>query len=157
MDLIYLGAGIDNRFLDLEDFEEYDTVYCYDIMPSKKYYYNMNEQIDPEKFIETLFNVYGEPVDAGSNHYTFECEGRTIEYYINCDIDSLMELPEGDIYLSGYIPNNRDLMKDRMIYVDYNYMVPEDMEENDDYTLEYIVCPDCDMHPCEQEEGCIPL
>ena len=139
--IIYVGAGWDNTIIKL--FPNYERYILIDTLPKIPHYtenqHGYKYSCDEETFFNTLKQKFGEyihDIDKDILYFSYN-----VEYWYNCDCNTIIDLPEGDIYLSGLYPTNWDNYKNRKIYsscingalhlipVDYETIHSIDIEE----------------------------
>lgn len=109
--IVYPGAGMDATFLDIPEFKDVKKFVLCDVAPTKKVFCGccVAPPSDPAQFFAGLESNFG-PVKRRLRRKTvYERDGRTIEYYHNCEWDVMRKHmpPRSAVYLCGlwiYVP-----------------------------------------------------
>ena len=101
--LIYAGASIDN-ILKIDVFERYGRFILFDLLPNNCYHYKQHEKDheymnNEEKFFGKLKEMYGDFIVDGLDKNKLYFPKHNITYFINTNVDDILDLEEGDIYI----------------------------------------------------------
>lgn len=130
--LIYLGPGWDNKFLQF--MPDYDNYILYDALPKIPHYIpgqpGYRHTRNPYVFKKRLVKAFGPIIPHHHSRKTWYFDNN-VEYHYSCDVELLNRLPPGDILLRGYHPDdNHKLLESRRIFVscDTYYDLPYEHE-----------------------------
>ena len=150
--LIYPGAGWDNEFLPIFKERGYDTFILYDALPELKHYSptcaGWKKQ---ESFFQTLQASFGHFQRQDNNALTFT--QNNITYHYSTNVESLEQIPDGDVFLRGYIPETwkgKGFFNGRKTYFSADMLwdkyVPDEAEM---IHLAECICDEC----CESDKS----
>lgn len=105
----YPGAGWDDSFLHVPEFQQVDRFVLYDMLPYQTHYCHCHpatiKSDTPEHFFATLDEVFGPPSQVTRRHRVYHHQGRRIDYYCYHNCWHMVVKRNDVVYLRGMNPH----------------------------------------------------
>lgn len=149
----YPGAGWDDSFLRVPEFQDVKRFVLYDILPTQGHHcpcHPVNEKNDtPEHFFQTLHDTFGPPLKQTRHQLIFRRNGKTIHYHPHRDAThlDLSRRPNDAIYLCGMNPYHVKTQRPIFINCNTTYFVDHHTEHRRKHRFHQVHTPQDDQ-PC---------